>query len=103
MLLFSFGFYIGLLSHVIRLNVEMHTLYSWFDYTVEWDETINGFRILIEFLKIQVFIGIGSCVHDSWFFDSSTFVIRQNHNLLNEEELEELENIPAEQEVDIEY
>ena len=76
---FSFGIYFGLLSHAIRLHIECHSEYKWFDWMIEYDETLNGVRIMLELFKVQLFIGIGACVHDTWFFSSDTFFIRQDH------------------------
>lgn len=95
MSLFSFGLYFGLLSHAIRLHIEGHTCFKWFDYMFEYDEALNGIRIIIELFKVQLFIGIGSCVHDVWFFDSSSYFIRQERA-----DNTDIENIPLEEETE---
>jgi len=74
---FSFGIYFGLLSHCIRLHFEAHSEFKWFSWSCEYDESLNGVRIIMELCKTQLFIGIGACVHDTWHFDSSNFFIRQ--------------------------
>lgn len=82
---FSFGLYFGLLSHCIRIHFEAHSKFKMFYYILEYDEAINGVRILLELCKVQLFIGIASCIHDSWFYSSDTYFIRQerldNENL----------------------
>lgn len=75
---FAFGIYFCLLSHCVRLHLEMHSVYSMFSYTLQYDESLNGIRIILELFKIQLFIGIGSCVHDSWAFASDTFLLQQS-------------------------
>lgn len=76
---FSFGIYFGLLSHCIRLHFECHSEFRWLNWSCEYDEALNGIRIIIELCKTQLFIGIGACVHDTWHFDSSNFFIRQSN------------------------
>lgn len=91
MSIFSFGIYFGLLSHAIRLHLECHTSYKWIDWTIEYDEALNGMRICLELFKCQLFIGIGACVHDVWFFDSNNYFIRQEHNGIPQEMLQDYE------------
>ncbi len=76
----SFGGYTSILGHCVRLHIEANTYYNWFDYQFEYDEALNGVRLIIEFLKIQIFLGIGANVQDCWFFDSDTYFLRMNHN-----------------------
>lgn len=83
--IFGFGTYFNLLGHSIRLHIEANTYFNWFDWQLNYDESLNGARIMIEFLKIQTFIGIGSNVQDTWFFDSSSFFIRQDHDKMPKE------------------
>ena len=97
--LFGFTGGINLLGHGVRLHIEANTLYKMFDYCIEYDESLNGIRIQLQLLGIQVFLGIGSNVQDFWFFDSSTYYLRQNNqednfniNNFTDEELEQGEN-----------
>lgn len=75
---FSFGIYLGFLSHCIRVHFEAHSEFKWFNWSCEYDEALNGVRIIMELCKTQLFIGIGACVHDTWHFDSSNFFIRNS-------------------------
>ena len=89
--IFGFGTYFSLLGHCVRLHIEANTYYNWFDWQMSYDESLNGIRIMIEFLKIQTFIGIGSNTQDIWFFDSGSYFIQQEHNKIPKE-LQELQN-----------
>lgn len=97
--IFGFGAYFSLLGHCVRLHIEANTYYNWFDWQVSYDESLNGIRIMIEFLKIQTFIGIGSNTQDIWFFDSGSYFIRQEHDKMPKE-LENLDMASIEEDED---
>ena len=88
----GFGTYFSILGHCVRLHIEANTYYNWFDWRFEYDESLNGIRLITEFLKIQVFIGIGSNVQDVWFFDSSSYFLQQEHDRIPKELQELTEN-----------
>lgn len=74
-----FGFTIGgaILSHSIRLHIEASNINKWFNYFIEYDESANGFRIILDLLKIQMYFSILSNCQDFWFNDS---VNMENYN-----------------------
>lgn len=74
-----FGFTIGgaILSHSIRFHIEVSSVNKWFNYFLEYDESANGFRIILDLLKIQLYFSILSNCQDFWFNDS---VCMENYN-----------------------
>lgn len=78
--LFNISGTMSILGHCIRISFDCNTLYDWFDYEVVYDESINGIRAIFELCKIQLFIGIGSNVQDTWSFDSDILLMEQDHD-----------------------
>ena len=75
--LFGFGTYGGILGHYIKFHLECSTLFKWFDWFVEFNEEDNSVRILIEFLKVQIYMAISSNIQDVYNFTHESYFIRQ--------------------------
>lgn len=76
-----FGFTIGgaLLSHSIRLHVEMNTYNSWFNYLFEYSEETNGIILAFELFKIQLYLSIMSNCQDFWLNTHESYFVQQEH------------------------
>lgn len=85
--LFGFDLTCGMLGHYIKLHIESNTLFKWFDYEYEYSEEDNSLKIFFELLKVQLCFIISSNIQDVFNFVNTSFFVRQDHNLLSEDDI----------------
>lgn len=91
--LFGFNFTGGVLGHYMRLHIECNTLFHWLDYMFEYNEEDNSIKLILELCKVQLYFAISSNIQDVFNFVNTSYFVRQDHNLLSDEDLEDNDDL----------
>lgn len=91
--LFGFSLTCGFLGHYAKIHIESNTIFNWFHYMIEYSEEDNSLKVILELCKVQLYLAISSNIQDVFNFVSTSYFLRQDHDLMPDDEDDEMAKI----------